>query len=217
MVSDLDRRGCHKAAEDCLDAWLDFPGHGAAARQLQVDRRRVLRHRRLRTRRLQQAPRLRDVGHGRALADDPRPEVDGARRAESHQGLRLGHPRTPGDHAARRGRQPADRVRLPAGRRAGGRAGLLVLAGHERRDGLGLRRRGRRPGRLRTPRAAAACEGRQGVSRRRDARDHRVADSHAGGPAARRDVRAQVPVASQPSAAAAWAGSARRSKGRCSC
>lgn len=26
MVSDLDRRGCHKAAEECLQTWLDFQG-----------------------------------------------------------------------------------------------------------------------------------------------------------------------------------------------
>lgn len=26
MVSDLDRRGCHKAAADCLDAWLEYQG-----------------------------------------------------------------------------------------------------------------------------------------------------------------------------------------------
>jgi hypothetical protein len=26
MVSDLDRRGCHKAAQECLQTWLDFQG-----------------------------------------------------------------------------------------------------------------------------------------------------------------------------------------------
>ena len=31
MVVELDRRGYHKEAEECLNSWLALPGHGRVA------------------------------------------------------------------------------------------------------------------------------------------------------------------------------------------
>ncbi len=45
MISDLDRRGCHQAAEQCLQTLLDFQGTVPLPGNFKIDRGVVLRGR----------------------------------------------------------------------------------------------------------------------------------------------------------------------------
>ena len=80
MISDLDRRGYHDEARRNYDAFLHYQGTVSLPGNFKSEGGPVLRRRRPRDGRLQQEPRLRHVGHGRALALHPRPRVDGTRR-----------------------------------------------------------------------------------------------------------------------------------------
>ena len=47
MVLDLDRRGYHQEAEECLDAWLHYQGTVGLPGDFDSKERRPLRNRRL--------------------------------------------------------------------------------------------------------------------------------------------------------------------------
>ena len=218
MVSDLDRRGCHQAAEQCLQTWLDFQGtvplpgnfksaegvfHGAGGQE--------------------------SIGynkhHGYVMWNMAehwwytrnRAWMERAAR-ETGQGLRLGQPRAAGHDGAEPGRRPPHRVRLPPGRRLGRRPGLLVLAGHQCQHSVGLQRAGQGPGRLRSPPGRAVAAGGQGLSRRRDARaDGSAGIPHAGRSFATGRTCPSIRRICTSGAGRRRAGFARRWRARCSC
>ena len=93
MVVDLDRRGYHKEAQDCLDAWLHYQGTVGAAGEFLDEGGRALRGGRLRSGRLQPASRLDSLDAGRALPVHAGRGVAAARGAGHRGGRGLDHPR----------------------------------------------------------------------------------------------------------------------------
>ena len=92
MVSDLDRRGYHKEAQQNLDSLLHYQGTVPLPANFQSTDGTVLRRRRPRDGRLQQESRVCHVGSWHTTGGMTRDRAwMEAGRAQTDQGLRMGH------------------------------------------------------------------------------------------------------------------------------